>query len=153
MCCLQRCPTRDDKTVVLKDMIFPLCEKLGQTIIFVRTRDTARRLHQHVRRLVHVTNCSCIATLCTFVAGHLPIACAQGTFPDCSLRARAINAHPFKATWRRTTATVLWRSFALAPPRSSLPQMSWLAALTSPRCACRRRSGVLHSVDDVHANV
>lgn len=45
----QRCPTRDDKTVVLKDMIFPLCEKLGQTIIFVRTRDTARRLHQHVR--------------------------------------------------------------------------------------------------------
>lgn len=34
--------------MVLKDMIFPLAEKLGQTIIFVRTRDTARRLHQHV---------------------------------------------------------------------------------------------------------
>ena len=51
MFCVQRCPTRDDKTVVLKDMIFPLCEKLGQTIIFVRTRDTARRLHQHVRHL------------------------------------------------------------------------------------------------------
>jgi hypothetical protein len=51
VCCVQRCPTRDDKTVVLKDMIFPLCEKLGQTIIFVRTRDTARRLHQHVRQL------------------------------------------------------------------------------------------------------
>lgn len=33
---------------MLKDMIFPLCEKLGQTIIFVRTKDTARRLHQQV---------------------------------------------------------------------------------------------------------
>lgn len=31
---------------VLKDMIFPNCEKLGQTIIFVRTRDMARQLHQ-----------------------------------------------------------------------------------------------------------
>ncbi len=30
---------------VLKDMIFPQCEKLGQTIIFVRTRETARALH------------------------------------------------------------------------------------------------------------
>ncbi len=34
--------------MVLKDMIFPLCEKLGQTIIFVRTKDTARKLHQQV---------------------------------------------------------------------------------------------------------
>lgn len=48
-----RCPTRDDKTVVLKDMIFPLCEKLGQTIIFVRTKDTARRLHQQLESEGH----------------------------------------------------------------------------------------------------
>ncbi len=45
---MQRCPTREDKGMVLKDMIFPLCEKLGQTIIFVRTREAARRLHQQV---------------------------------------------------------------------------------------------------------
>ena len=34
---------------VLKDMIFPQCEKLGQTIIFVRTRETARALHSAAR--------------------------------------------------------------------------------------------------------
>jgi ATP-dependent RNA helicase DDX19/DBP5 len=34
------------KTRVLKEMIFPNCEKLGQTIIFVRTRDGARALHK-----------------------------------------------------------------------------------------------------------
>ena len=39
------CPSVGSKTTVLKDMIFPLCEKLGQTIIFVRTRETARALH------------------------------------------------------------------------------------------------------------
>ena len=39
------CPRPLDKLRVLKDMIFPWCEKLGQTIIFVRTRDTARALH------------------------------------------------------------------------------------------------------------
>mmetsp|Transcript_2958 Transcript_2958/g.6012 ORF Transcript_2958/g.6012 Transcript_2958/m.6012 type:complete len:483 (-) Transcript_2958:49-1497(-) len=39
------CPDALAKTKVLKDMIFPLCEKLGQTIIFVRTRETARSLH------------------------------------------------------------------------------------------------------------
>lgn len=33
---------------MLKDMIFPQCEKLGQTIIFVRTRETARLLHTKV---------------------------------------------------------------------------------------------------------
>jgi hypothetical protein len=80
MCCLQRCPTRDDKTVVLKDMIFPLCEKLGQTIIFVRTRDTARRLHQHVRRLVHVTSCRCIATLCPLLLDICPLLVLKAPF-------------------------------------------------------------------------
>lgn len=34
---------------VLQDMIFPQCEKLGQTIIFVRTREVARALHAAVR--------------------------------------------------------------------------------------------------------
>lgn len=46
---VQTCPKPLDKTKVLKDMIFPLCEKLGQTIIFVRTRDSARALHHAVR--------------------------------------------------------------------------------------------------------
>lgn len=49
---LQYCPTTDDKVKVLRDMIFPQCERLGQTIIFVRTRETARRVHQLVRRVV-----------------------------------------------------------------------------------------------------
>lgn len=44
------CPTRGDKTGVLKEMIFPVCEKLGQTIIFVRTRETASSLHTEVNR-------------------------------------------------------------------------------------------------------
>ncbi len=39
------CPDRPAKTRVLKEMIFPNCERLGQTIIFVRTRDTAKALH------------------------------------------------------------------------------------------------------------
>ena len=74
MCCPQRCPTRDDKTVVLTDMIFPLCEKLGQTIIFVRTRDTARRLHQHVSHA------------CT-----LPVAFV---LPQCGFRPYLLDAGP-----------------------------------------------------------
>jgi ATP-dependent RNA helicase DDX19/DBP5 len=40
------CPSQEAKVQVLKDMIFPQCEKLGQTIIFVRTRETARGLHR-----------------------------------------------------------------------------------------------------------
>jgi len=46
--CRVKCPTVPDKQKVLKEMIFPNCEKLGQTIIFVRTRDTARSLHNMV---------------------------------------------------------------------------------------------------------
>ena len=46
---LQECPTPIDKVVVLEEMIFPQCEKLGQTIIFVRTREIARTLHAAVR--------------------------------------------------------------------------------------------------------
>lgn len=53
VCCLcplalQECPTPIDKVVVLEEMIFPQCEKLGQTIIFVRTREIARTLHAAV---------------------------------------------------------------------------------------------------------
>jgi len=47
------CPSVIDKTKVLKDMIFPLCEKLGQTIIFVRTRETARALHAAMEKEGH----------------------------------------------------------------------------------------------------
>lgn len=43
---LHRCPDRNAKISVLKEMIFPNCEKLGQTIIFVRTKDAARELHR-----------------------------------------------------------------------------------------------------------
>ena len=46
---MQECPTPIDKVVVLEEMIFPQCEKLGQTIIFVRTREIARTLHAAVR--------------------------------------------------------------------------------------------------------
>jgi ATP-dependent RNA helicase DDX19/DBP5 len=31
---------------VLQEMIFPNCDKLGQTIIFVRSKDMSRQLHQ-----------------------------------------------------------------------------------------------------------
>ncbi|KAL4418934.1 hypothetical protein ABPG77_009114 [Micractinium sp. CCAP 211/92] len=47
------CPRGADKVAVLKDMIFPLCEKLGQTIIFVRTRETARALHAEMEKEGH----------------------------------------------------------------------------------------------------
>ncbi|KAI8463732.1 MAG: P-loop containing nucleoside triphosphate hydrolase protein [Monoraphidium minutum] len=40
------CPLPMDKTKVLQEQIFPNCEKLGQTIIFTRTRAEAARLHQ-----------------------------------------------------------------------------------------------------------
>lgn len=47
------CPTAKDKVRVLADMIFPQCEKLGQTIIFVRTRETARALHAAMEKEGH----------------------------------------------------------------------------------------------------
>ena len=46
---VQVCPQPRDKLMVLKEMIFPQCEKLGQTIIFVRTRESARALHSEAR--------------------------------------------------------------------------------------------------------
>lgn len=47
------CPRTEDKTFVLKEMIFPQCEKLGQTIIFVRTRERARQLHSEMEKEGH----------------------------------------------------------------------------------------------------
>ncbi|GMH44717.1 hypothetical protein BSKO_12669 [Bryopsis sp. KO-2023] len=55
-------PDLDAKYKVLKDMIFPNCEKLGQTIIFVRSRDGARNLH---RRLMEDGN------TCTAISGQM----------------------------------------------------------------------------------
>eukprot|EP00898_Chlorokybus_atmophyticus_P009013 jgi/Chlat1/9112/Chrsp97S08421 len=42
------CPTPQAKGDVLKNTILPLCENLGQTIIFVRTRENARLLHREM---------------------------------------------------------------------------------------------------------
>eukprot|EP00899_Mesostigma_viride_P000587 jgi/Mesvir1/10529/Mv21769-RA.1 len=47
------CPTPSDKSKVLRERIFPVCENLGQTIIFVRTREWARKLHQEMERDGH----------------------------------------------------------------------------------------------------
>ena len=89
------------------------------------------------KALVHVASCVCMATL--WVPARIcwtPVASfSVGTRSACSSKARVTSAHPSKATWRRMTATVLWRNSGLALPRSSLPRMSWLGALTSPRCA------------------
>ena len=39
------CPTEQSKEDVLKDRILPACDKLGQTIVFCRTRKGASSLH------------------------------------------------------------------------------------------------------------
>ena len=46
---VQMCSSQEDKERVLSQMIFPNCERLGQTIIFVQRRETGRRLHSAVR--------------------------------------------------------------------------------------------------------
>lgn len=38
------------RVLCLQEMIFPNSEKLGQTIIFVRTREGARLLHQNLSK-------------------------------------------------------------------------------------------------------
>lgn len=43
-----KCPNVMAKIDVLKDRIFPAAEKLGQSIIFVRTRDSASELHKRL---------------------------------------------------------------------------------------------------------
>ena len=42
------CSSQQDKERVLSSMIFPNCERLGQTIIFVQRRETGRQLHSAV---------------------------------------------------------------------------------------------------------
>uniref|UniRef100_A0A7S0R1G1 Helicase C-terminal domain-containing protein n=1 Tax=Pyramimonas obovata TaxID=1411642 RepID=A0A7S0R1G1_9CHLO len=39
------CPRESDKEEVLKNRILPACDKLGQTIVFVKQRKAAKRLH------------------------------------------------------------------------------------------------------------
>lgn len=41
-----KCPSEKEKVTILKDRIFPAAEKLGQSIIFVRTRLSASNLHR-----------------------------------------------------------------------------------------------------------
>ena len=53
--CRVRCPAAVDKQKVLKDMIFPNCEKLGQTIVFVTTRQNAHTLHRVVSVICYVS--------------------------------------------------------------------------------------------------
>ncbi|XRB17519.1 DEAD-box ATP-dependent RNA helicase 38 [Pseudoscourfieldia marina] len=47
------CPREEDKVDVLKERIFPLAERLGQCIIFVRTRPAARHLHNELANEGH----------------------------------------------------------------------------------------------------
>jgi len=57
------CPSIEAKEIVLKDMIFPAAEKLGQSIVFVRSRVEAHRLHRTLERE---------GFKCTSIAGDLP---------------------------------------------------------------------------------
>jgi len=52
----------DEKYNVLSSMIFPNCERLGQTIIFVRSRGWARTLHQRLTDEGHT---------CTSISGEM----------------------------------------------------------------------------------
>lgn len=42
------CPDRDTKLIVLREIIFPMAENMGQTIIFTRTKATCRAVHQQL---------------------------------------------------------------------------------------------------------
>uniref|UniRef100_A0A061R2Y7 RNA helicase n=1 Tax=Tetraselmis sp. GSL018 TaxID=582737 RepID=A0A061R2Y7_9CHLO len=44
------CPNEEAKTSLLKEMVFPNCENLGQTIIFVKTRERCKNLHSELTR-------------------------------------------------------------------------------------------------------
>ena len=56
------CPRQQDKDAVLKDQILAAAEKLGQTIVFVKTRANAHRLHRLLAEAGHT---------CTSIAGDL----------------------------------------------------------------------------------
>ena len=51
--------------MLLDMVIFPACDKMGQTIVFVRTRERAKRLHEKVGSLL--------------MHGALPWCCATAT--------------------------------------------------------------------------
>ena len=55
-------PYNDAKYTVLSNMVFPNCEKLGQTIIFVRSRSYARLLHRRLTGDGHT---------CTAISGEM----------------------------------------------------------------------------------
>ena len=59
-----KCPSKLAKIKVLKDRVFPLAEKLGQTIIFVRTRESASKLHSMLEAEGY---------RCTSMQGHLKL--------------------------------------------------------------------------------
>lgn len=77
---LPSCPSPADKVSVLREMIFPNCEKLGQTIIFVRTKDTCRRLHAQMQHMGYkitsiqasVCVCKCVPAVLTLTEAELP---------------------------------------------------------------------------------
>ncbi|CAD7699818.1 unnamed protein product [Ostreobium quekettii] len=56
-------PQKEDKVWVLLQQILPNCEKLGQTIIFVRTREMARVLHGMLTK---------DGFKCTAISGEMP---------------------------------------------------------------------------------
>lgn len=47
------CPTQQAKEAVLRDMIFPAAERLGQSIVFVRTRARCAALHSALEKAGH----------------------------------------------------------------------------------------------------
>ena len=79
---LCRCPSPLEKVKVLKDMIFPNCEKLGQTIIFVRMRDTSRQLHKQLEemgfKITSIQVRQCVHTGCGVGCGVWCIFCPAG---------------------------------------------------------------------------
>ena len=86
---MQECPTPIDKVVVLEEMIFPQCEKLGQTIIFVRTREIARTLHAAVRSRLPP---SCVHLL---LAKWIPLSIAvAGCIPHSLVASRDMSGSP-----------------------------------------------------------
>ncbi|CAL5221930.1 g4203 [Coccomyxa viridis] len=86
------CPTPLDKVLVLEEMIFPQCEKLGQTIIFVRTREIARTLHTALEKAGH---------RCTSIRGDL----------DHHMRDRVVNEFRTGITKILISTDVLARGF------------------------------------------
>ena len=47
--------TDEEKFKLLDEIIFPACDKMGSTIVFVRTREIAKNLHEKVRWLADWT--------------------------------------------------------------------------------------------------